>query len=136
MALPVSLDALIASVRSEAPDEPLAQLEAAARLKNDVAELTDALLGHFVDQARRGGSSWSQIGDALCVSKQSAQQKHTPRTFTGERFTLRAKQALDAARAAAERLDHGYIGTEHLLLGLLAVPEAVAGQVLAERGLT
>ena len=52
--VPVTLDALITSVRSAAPDEPLAQLEEAARLEDEVGELTDALLGHFVDQARRG----------------------------------------------------------------------------------
>jgi hypothetical protein len=136
--LPISLDALIATVRTAAPDEPLAQLEAAARLKNDVGELTDALLGHFVDQARRDGCSWSQIGDALGVSKQAAQQKHTPRVFTGERFTDRARVAVAEAGSAARRLGHGYVGTEHLLLGLMAPPiaEGLANRVLGERGIT
>jgi hypothetical protein len=133
---PVSLDALIAAVRTAAPDEPLAQLEEAARLRDEVGELTDALLGHFVDQARRGGASWSQIGEALGVSKQAAQQKHTTRQVPSDRFTLRAKQAIEEAHAAARRLDHGYVGTEHLLLGLLAVQGGLAQLALAERGIT
>ena len=74
----MSLDQLIAVVRAAAPDEPLAQLEAASRLRDEVGELTDAVLGHFVDQARRAGCSWSQIGDALGVSKQAAQQSTPP----------------------------------------------------------
>jgi hypothetical protein len=137
MAAPVSLDLLISHVRASAPDEPLAQLSEAARLKDDVGEVTDALLGHFVDQARRGGCSWSQIGEALGVSKQAAQQKHAyPKPFTGERFTDRARAAVAAASDAAHRLGHTYVGTEHLLLGLLSQPEGLAGKVLAEHGIT
>ena len=134
--VPVSLDALIAAVRTVAPDEPLAQLEEAARLRDEVGELTDALLGHFVDQARRGGASWSQIGEALGVSKQAAQQRHTSRQVPSDRFTLRAKQALEASHAAARRLGHATVGTEHLLLGLLAVPGGLAEVALAEQGIT
>ena len=136
MAAPVTLDALITSVRTAAPDEPLAQLEQAARLKDEVGELTDALLGHFVDQARRGGASWSQIGEALGVSKQAAQQKHTPKTFSGERLTDRARICVTAAGPAARKLGHTYVGTEHLLLGLFATPDALAAKVLLERGIT
>jgi hypothetical protein len=135
-AAPVSLDALIAAVRAAAPEEPLAQLEEAARLRDDLGELSDALLGHFVDQARRGGASWSQIGEALGVSKQAAQQRHTSRQVPSDRFTLRAKQALEEAHAAARRLGHAYVGTEHLLLGLLAVQGGLAKIALAERGIT
>jgi hypothetical protein len=133
---PVSLDALIAAVRSAAPDEPLAQLEAAAQLRAELAEQTDALLGHFVDQARRAGCSWTQIGDALGVSKQAAQQRHTGRTLPEERLTERTRIAIERAGAEARRLGHTYVGTEHLLLGILAVPECVAARVLVEAGVT
>jgi hypothetical protein len=132
---PVTLDSLIAAVRAAAPEAPLAQLEEAARLKDEVGELTDALLGHFVDQARRDGASWSQIGEALGVSKQAAQQRHTSRQVPSDRFTLRAQQALEEAHAAARRLGHAYVGTEHLLLGLLAVQGGLAQVALAERGI-
>ncbi len=135
MAEPVSLDALIAAVRAAA-DEPLAQLEEAARHRATLAEVTDALLGHFVDQARRAGCSWSQIGDALGVSKQAAQQKHTTRALPFDRLTARTQLALERSQDEARRLGHDYVGTEHLLLGLLAVPECVAAEVLVEQGIT
>jgi hypothetical protein len=136
MAAPVSLDQLIAAVRAIAPDEPLAQLEQASRLRDEVAELTDAVLGHFVDQARRAGCSWSQIGDALGVSKQAAQQKHTSRSLPMERLTPRTSLAIERAAQEARRLQHTYVGTEHLLLGILAVPECLAAKLLLGSGVT
>ncbi len=123
-------------MRATAPDEPLARLEQASRLRDEVAELTDAVLGHFVDQARRAGCSWSQIGDALGVSKQAAQQKHTGRTLPADRLTDRTRLAIEQAGAEARRLEHTYVGTEHLLLGILAVPECLAAKVLVEAGIT
>jgi ATP-dependent Clp protease ATP-binding subunit ClpA len=53
-----------------------------------------------------------------------------------ERFTKRARRSLVVAQEAARDLGPGRIGTEHLLLGLLAEPEGVAGQVLLRHGLT
>ncbi len=136
MDAPVSLDALITSVRTAAPDDPIAQLEEAARQRTELADLTDALLGHFVDQARRAGCSWTQIGEALGVSKQAAQQKHSSRSLPFERLTERTAQAIERAQDEARRLGHDYVGTEHLLLGLLAVPECLAARVLVERDIT
>jgi ATP-dependent Clp protease ATP-binding subunit ClpC len=48
-------------------------------------------------------------------------------------FTPQAKQVLEVALTEARKLGHGYIGTEHLLLGLIA-SEGVSGQVLLEQG--
>jgi ATP-dependent Clp protease ATP-binding subunit ClpC len=53
-----------------------------------------------------------------------------------ERFTEEARQVVVEAQAAARSLHHGYIGTEHELLGLLAVPETVASRTLVEFGVT
>ena len=53
-----------------------------------------------------------------------------------ERFTDRARQVTVVAREEAERLGHPVIGTEHVLLGLLGVPEGVAAGVLTGAGLT
>ena len=47
-----------------------------------------------------------------------------------ERFTDRARQTVVLAQEEARLLDHNYIGTEHLLLGLLAIPEGVAARAL------
>ena len=45
-------------------------------------------------------------------------------------FTPRAQQVLALARKEADRFNHNYVGTEHLLLGLLREQEGVAAQVL------
>jgi len=52
-----------------------------------------------------------------------------------ERFTQRARRVLSLAQEEAERLQHNYIGTEHLLLGLMREEGGVAGKVLRDLGL-
>ncbi len=51
-----------------------------------------------------------------------------------ERFTQRARRVLTLAQEEAERLSHNYIGTEHLLLGLIREENGVAGRVLRDLG--
>ncbi len=51
------------------------------------------------------------------------------------RFTPRARQMLMLARRESLRFNHGYIGAEHLLLGLFALGEGVAVDILHEKGL-
>src|ERR1700761_9545813 len=53
-----------------------------------------------------------------------------------ERFTGRARHVVVLSQEEARLLDPNYIGTEHILLGLLGEPESIAGQVLAAFGLT
>jgi ATP-dependent Clp protease ATP-binding subunit ClpA len=53
-----------------------------------------------------------------------------------ERFTGRARHVVVLSQEEARLLNHNYIGTEHILLGLLGEPESVAGAVLAGFGLT
>lgn len=141
----MKLDDLIGTVRSSAAsDEPLDQLSAAMGVKADLDELTDSLIGHFVDQARRAGRSWSEIGAAMGVTKQAAQQRHTserPRKRDRRlpvmgRMTGRAKTAVREASEAAAELGHGFLGTEHLLLGVLAVPQSVGAKAVTGLGLT
>lgn len=52
-----------------------------------------------------------------------------------ERFTERAKKVLTLAQEEAERSHHSYIGTEHLLLGLLREHEGLAAHVLSNLGI-
>ncbi|MFC4532530.1 Clp protease N-terminal domain-containing protein [Sphaerisporangium dianthi] len=52
-----------------------------------------------------------------------------------ERFHADARQAVVHARREAGAFDHDYIGTEHVLLGLLAQPGSVSARVLARHGL-
>jgi ATP-dependent Clp protease ATP-binding subunit ClpA len=53
-----------------------------------------------------------------------------------ERFTQRARHTVVLSQEEARLLNHNYIGTEHILLGLLGEPESVAGTVLAGFGFT
>ena len=52
------------------------------------------------------------------------------------KFSPRAEEALRLSQEAAGELGHGYVGTEHLLLGLIREEEGVAHTVLTEAGLT
>ena len=53
-----------------------------------------------------------------------------------ERFTERARRAVVLAQEEARKLDHGYIGTEHLLLGLIREGEGVAAKALESLGIS
>jgi ATP-dependent Clp protease ATP-binding subunit ClpC len=53
-----------------------------------------------------------------------------------DRFTDRARRVLVLAQEEAHRLDHGFIGTEHLLLGLISEGEGVAARALESLGLS
>ena len=135
-----SLDELITEVRNTASSaEPLALLETAALHAQTLGELSDAMLSHYVDQARRAGHSWAEIGGALGVTKQAVQKRFTVERAepTGwDRYTERAKRLVqEHAPAAAASLGHSWIGTEHLLLGFYAEPEALAPRVLEGFGL-
>ncbi|WP_124067549.1 ATP-dependent Clp protease ATP-binding subunit [Clostridium sp. E02] len=51
-----------------------------------------------------------------------------------DRFTTKARAAISLAEQTADQLGHGYVGTEHLLLGLLKEGSGVASKVLTENG--
>ena len=64
----------------------------------------------------------------------SARSWHTGRVF--ERFTERARHVVVFAQEEARALKHNYIGTEHILLGLLREQEGLAARVLEDLGMT
>jgi Clp amino terminal domain, pathogenicity island component len=141
MAPAPSLQDLIDRVIKDTPDQsPLVRLQTAASMMRTVGETADGALGYFVDQARRAGHSWSDIGESLGVSKQAAHQRHGPRLSIGpedlERLTERARGVLASCETAARSLGHSFIGTEHLLLAQYAEPESLGAQVLVESGLS
>jgi hypothetical protein len=130
----MDLDQLVAAVEESGGDDPLERLTAAAAVKAQIEHLGDELLDHFVNQARAEGCSWTQIGEALGVSRQAAHQRHGGlldrllRKLTQQcevsiegtfaRFTTRARTAVIAAQTTARRRQHPTIDTEHVLLGL------------------
>ena len=132
-----TLQELIDGVRADAPGgDVLLQLSQASETAADLEETTDALLGHFVDQCRRSGCSWSEISGALGVSKQAAHKRFSFDVASYERFTDRARAVLAQSVEEAQGLGHGFVGTEHLLLALFEFPDGLAAQILAEAGIT
>ena len=103
----VRLDDLIAAVASAHPD-PLERLQEAVSLGAHLDDVADSLIGHFVDQARRSGASWTDIGRSMGVSKQAVQKRFTSRAGGGpdpssgfSQFTDRARLAVVAAQEEA-----------------------------------
>jgi Clp amino terminal domain, pathogenicity island component len=137
---PVSLDHLITYVKTLHPGGgPLDELSGAMTVSEQLDEQSDALIGYFVDQARRSGESWSQIGTSMGVSKQAAQKRFVPRSLVPEgqqmfsRFTPRALNVLAAARQLAAP---DPVGVPHLAAGLLTEPDGLAARVVKGAGLT
>ena len=135
----IRLDVLIAAIRTVHDDE-LEQLTSAMVAADHLGEIADHLIGHFVDQARRSGASWTDIGRAMGVTKQAARKRFLPRdpgdvTDPGEddfrRFTPRAKNTIMAAHNAAHTAGHEEVQPEHLALGLLSEPAAIAANAMA-----
>lgn len=138
----VRLDDLIAAITSASPDA-LDRLTSAVLAGEHLGEIADHLIGHFVDQARRAGASWTDIGHSMGVTKQAAQKRFVPKAgsdVSGEqgfaRFTPRARAVVVAAQELARSGGHAEIVPGHLALGLLSQPEGIAARVITERGVT
>jgi hypothetical protein len=142
---PVRLDELI-DVIACAHDQPLDQLSGAVLLAEHLDELADSLLGHFVDQARRAGASWTEIGRSMGVTRQAAQKRFVTRppgatTFGNSaaasfaRFTQQARNALVAAHNVAQEAGNLEVTPAHLLLGLLTEAGSPAVAALTAQGL-
>ncbi|MBO8190205.1 hypothetical protein ITI46_00500 [Streptomyces oryzae] len=130
--LDINLADLIARLDAEFPDaDHLARVSEAQLRNRTLADLGDQLVDHYVGKAKQAGASWSEIGDAIGVSKQAAQQRHTPAPF--ERFTELNRHSIVLAQEAARTHKHDSIGTEHLLLGLLGEPQGLAYEVLTSK---
>lgn len=127
--LNLSLTELIEKLDQDVPKGTALEKITEAQLRSHTLNaLGDQLVGHYVAQAKAEGASWSEIGDAIGVTKQAAQQRHSPQIF--ERFTNHARHAIVLAQEAARSHKHNFIGTEHVLLGLLGVPEGLAYEML------
>ncbi|GAA4857693.1 Clp protease N-terminal domain-containing protein [Saccharopolyspora rosea] len=135
----VRLDDLIEAIKKSHPDV-LRQLSDAVLAAEHLGEVADHLIGHFVDQARRSGASWTDIGRSMGVTKQAAQKRFLPKELNPEegfhRFTPRARNVVVAAQGEARAARNDHIGPEHLVLGLLREPEGLAARALAARGVT
>lgn len=142
----VRLDDLIEVIKKVHTDA-LDQLTDAVVAADHLGEVADHLIGHFVDQARRSGASWTDIGRSMGVTRQAAQKRFVPKEGKGaegendldmsqgfSRYTLRARNVVMAAQNEARAAGNDRIGVAHLVLGLLAEPEALAARAIVGRG--
>jgi ATP-dependent Clp protease ATP-binding subunit ClpA len=137
IAHPVRLDELISAIKAVHSDA-LEQLADAVLAAEHLGAVADHLIGHFVDQARRSGASWTGIGKSMGVTKQAAQKRFVPRaeatTVDSDqgfgRFTPRARNAVVVAQNAAHDAANAEITPDHLLLGVLSDPNALATVLL------
>jgi ATP-dependent Clp protease ATP-binding subunit ClpA len=135
---PVRLDELINAIK-QVHTEVLDQLSNAVLAAEHLGEVADHLIGHFVDQARRSGASWTDIGKSMGVTKQAAQKRFVLRAEATtldpnqgfERFTPRARNVVIAAQNAAHEAHNAEITPDHLLLGVLSDADALATKLLA-----
>ncbi|BBX07344.1 Clp protease N-terminal domain-containing protein [Mycolicibacterium aichiense] len=146
IAYPIRLDDLIDGIKKVHTDA-LDQLADAVLTAEALGDLADHLIGHFVDQARRSGASWTDIGKSMGVTKQAAQKRFVPKMTNLDaadldpaqgfaRFTPRARGAVVAAQNAAHGSGNAEITQDHLLLGLLTDPAALATPLLRAQQIT
>ncbi|MQY31101.1 Clp protease N-terminal domain-containing protein [Nocardia aurantia] len=138
------LDDLIEGIKRARPDNALEQLSDAVVVAGHLGEVADHLIGHFVDQARRSGASWTDIGSSMGVSKQAAQKRFVPKESSNPaamdpnagfaRFTSRARHVVVASMEEAQAAGNAEITPEHLVLGLLSEPESLAAVVIVGKG--
>ena len=120
-----------------------------ARRVIDLAEEEARMLSHsyigtehlLLGLIHEGEGVAAQVLESLGISLQAVRQQVEEVVGQGQQavprripFTPRAKKVLELARREAFQLGHGYIGTEHILLGLIREGEGVAALVLAGLG--
>ena len=113
--------------------------EEAARLHHEYVGTEHILLGLI----REGEGVAAAVLNNLSVDLEEIQQKIEDTVKKGKAaqasgpdlpYTSRAKKVLELAMGEARELNHSYVGTEHLLLGLLREEKGIAAQVLTEAG--
>ncbi len=114
--------------------------EEAQRLKHEYVGTEHILLGLI----REGEGVAAAVLQNLDVNLDEIQQKIEDTVKKGKAaaatgpdlpYTSRAKKVLELAMGEARDLSHGYVGTEHLLLGLLREEKGIAAQVLSDAGI-
>ena len=113
--------------------------EEAARLHHEYVGTEHILLGLI----REGEGVAAAVLTNLSVDLEEIQQKIEETVKKGKSpaaagpdlpYTSRAKKVLELAMSEARELNHSYVGTEHLLLGLLREEKGIAAQVLTDAG--
>src|SRR6202050_885065 len=115
--------------------------EEAARLHHEYVGTEHILLGLI----REGEGAAAAVLQNMNVDLDEIQQKIEETVKKGKAaqttgpdlpYTSRAKKVLELAMSEARELNHSYVGTEHLLLGLLREEKGIAAQVLTDAGVS
>jgi ATP-dependent Clp protease ATP-binding subunit ClpC len=114
--------------------------EEAIRLQHDYVGTEHILLGLI----REGEGVAAAVLTNLSVDLEQIQERIEESIRRGKAtialgelpYTSRAKKVLEFAMAEARELNHSYVGTEHLLLGLLREEKGIAAEVLNQLGVT
>ncbi|KMS66757.1 Clp protease [Streptomyces viridochromogenes] len=138
----VRLDDLIEAIKKVHTDA-LDQLQDAVIAADHLGDVADHLIGHFVDQARRSGASWTDIGKSMGVTRQAAQKRFVPKSESDldpsqgfSRYTQRARNVVVVSQNEAKTAGNDQISTEHLLLGLLADADSIGAKAITAQGVT
>lgn len=144
---PTALNVLIAQVVDAHPGaDPLARVAAACQTAADLDQVADHLVGHFVDEARSAGYTWTQIGEHIGVTKQAARKRFAPRDVPEQisdtaardnvfgRYTNRARHVVVLAQENARQHGHPLISTEHILLGICQEDGDIGAQAVEACG--
>jgi hypothetical protein len=140
------LDDLIAEVdrtcttaipSSGSGDQPnwIELVKTAAEVAGRLQALADDLVEEYVEHSRMHGSTWSEIGEALGVSRQAAQQRFLapPKEYDPSEFSDELRAAMNHMKRVAVLHRNNFIGTEHVLAGIVAETNT-ATALLAARG--
>ncbi len=136
----VRLDDLIRAITTVHTDA-LDRLQDAVLAAEHLGEVADHLIGHFVDQARRSGASWTDIGRSMGVTKQAAQKRFVPKGSLDpeegfSRYTPRARNVVITSQNEARAASNDTITPAHLLLGLLAEDKGLAARAIVAQDVT
>lgn len=139
----IRLDDLIAAIK-KTHSAALDQLTDAVLAADHLGDVADHLIGHFVDQARRSGASWTEIGRSMGVTKQAAQKRFVAKGEVPDldasqgfsRFTVRARKVVVTAQEEARARDNSQISVAHLVLGLVADPTALGARAIVAQGVS
>lgn len=134
----IRLDDMIDAI-TKVHSDTLEQLSTAVLTADHLGDVADHLIGHFVDQARRSGASWTDIGASMGVSKQAAQKRFVPKASPRpeldpsqgfNRFTPRARNVVVTSQEEARAAGHAEITTGHLTLGSISDPDSMAARII------
>jgi hypothetical protein len=109
-----------------------------------LTDQADALLGHFVNRARRSGQSWTEIGARMGVSKQAVRKRFVPQWDGSDpipegklfsRFTLYARRALLVADSMARQAGTNRIDAGDMAAALLSEPDGLAAKIINDAGI-